>query len=56
MGRGQEPNFEVISDAKESEARRVAWQFEQIRAIFAQQWPWARLSSGRPFIILAARG
>ncbi len=49
------PNFEVISDAKESEARRVAWQFEQIRAIFAQQWPWARLSSGRPFVILAAR-
>jgi TPR repeat protein len=49
------PNFVVISDAKESEARRVAFQFEQIRALFAQQWPWARLGSGRPFVILAAR-
>jgi TPR repeat protein len=49
------PNFVVMSDAGEAEARRAAWQFEQVRALFEQQWPWARLSSGRPLLIFAAR-
>jgi Flp pilus assembly protein TadD len=49
------PHFVVRSDAGEKEARRTAWQFEQIRAVFEKQWPWARLDPGRPLVILALK-
>src|SRR5262245_996669 len=49
------PHFTVYSDAGAKDARRVAWQFEQIRGAFQKIWPRARLESSRPMLILAAR-
>lgn len=49
------PNFVVASDAGAKEARRVAWQFEQIRGVFERLWPWARLTPAKPILILAVR-
>ena len=49
------PHFTAISDAGEKSARRVAWQFEQVRAVLLRLWPWARVSSGKPVMVFAAR-
>lgn len=48
-------HFTVISDAGEKAARKTAWQFEQIRLALLQVWPWAKIDSGRPFVVFAAR-
>jgi tetratricopeptide (TPR) repeat protein len=49
------PHFTVISNDGEKQARRTAWQFEQIRAALLKVWPWAKLDSGPPFVVFAAR-
>jgi tetratricopeptide (TPR) repeat protein len=49
------PHFIVLSDAGNKGALRVAWQFEQVRAVIQKLWPWARLSTGKPFVVFAAR-
>jgi TPR repeat protein len=49
------PNFVVISNSGEKDARDVAWQFEQVRSVFKTLWPWARTQSGRKFVVLAVR-
>jgi tetratricopeptide (TPR) repeat protein len=49
------PNFTVISNAGEKEARRTADQFEQFREVFQQSFPKLRVDMGRPLIILAVR-
>ena len=49
------PNFTIISDAGEKTARRVAWQFEQVRAVLQRLWPWARVGMDRPVLVYAAR-
>ena len=49
------PHFIVYSDAGEKQARRVAQQFELIRAILGRKWPWARLDPGQPVWIFAVR-
>ena len=49
------PNFVVYSDASAKKARRVAWQFEQIQAVFRTLWRRARVDSGKPIVILAAK-
>ena len=49
------PNFVVISNSGEKEARQVAWQFEQVRSVFKTLWPWARTESGRKFVVFAVR-
>src|SRR5215831_14319025 len=48
-------NFTVVSDAGAREAVRVATRFEQIRDVFHGLWPRARLGTGEPTLILAAR-
>ena len=48
-------HFTVISDAGEKAARKTAWQFEQIRLALLQVWPWAKIDSGDPFVVFAAR-
>jgi hypothetical protein len=48
-------HFMVISDAGEKAARKTAWQFEQIRLALLQVWPWAKIDSGDPFVVFAAR-
>ncbi len=49
------PHFTVVGNAGEKTTRRVAWQFEQIRAALEQIWPWAGLGSGRPVVVVAVR-
>ena len=49
------PSFTVVSDGSEKDARKVVLQFEQVRALLQEVWPWARLDTVRPLTILAAR-
>lgn len=46
-------SFTVVSNAGEKAARRTAREFEQVQAAYRKVWPWARISSGRPTLILA---
>jgi hypothetical protein len=49
------PHFIVISDAGEKNARRTAWQFEQVRAVLQKLWPWAHVTADKPVVVFAAR-
>jgi Tfp pilus assembly protein PilF len=49
------PNFTVISNAGEKEARKVADQFEQFREVFHAMFPKWRVDLGKPLLIFAAR-
>lgn len=49
------PHFVVVSDAGEGTARKVGWQFEQVRAVLQKLWPWAHVEFDRPVIVFAAR-
>jgi Tfp pilus assembly protein PilF len=49
------PNFTVISNAGEREARKVADQFEQIREVFQNAFPKLRVDLGKPVIIFAVK-
>jgi Tfp pilus assembly protein PilF len=49
------PNFRVLSNGSPGSVRRIAREFEQMRALFASQFPTYRLESGAPLIILAPR-
>ncbi|MGB7436540.1 MAG: DUF1570 domain-containing protein [Candidatus Acidiferrum sp.] len=51
----QSPNFTVISNAGEKEARKVADQFEQFRAVFHNTFPKLRVDLGKPLIIFAVK-
>jgi tetratricopeptide (TPR) repeat protein len=49
------PNFRILTDGTASEGRRVAREFEQMRAVFAIAFPKMRLETGAPLIIFAPR-
>lgn len=49
------PHFAVVTNAGEKSGRRIAWQFEQVRAVVARLWPWAKVESGKPVVVLAVR-
>jgi Tfp pilus assembly protein PilF len=49
------PNFTVISNAGEKEARKVADQFEQFREVFHATFPKWRVDLGKPLVIFAVR-
>jgi hypothetical protein len=49
----QSPHFTVASNAGEKEARRIAAQFEQIRAAFRNAFPELRVDAGKPMSVLA---
>ncbi|MGC1783427.1 MAG: hypothetical protein WA708_12965 [Acidobacteriaceae bacterium] len=49
------PHFRVLSDGSSADARRVAHEFEQMRYVFATDFPQFRLDSGAPLTIFAAR-
>src|SRR6267143_5293730 len=49
------PHFVVSSNAGEKEARRIADQFEQIRALFHAAFPNLRVDPAEPVLILAAK-
>jgi hypothetical protein len=46
-------HFRVITNGNEKAGQRVAHEFEQMRAVFANQFPGYRLDSGAPLLILA---
>ncbi len=47
------PHFRVITNGTDSRARHVARAFEQMRAVFASQFPGFRLDSAEPLLIMA---
>lgn len=49
------PNFTVLSNAGEKEARRIADQFEQFREVFHATLPQFRVDLGKPLIIFAVK-
>jgi TPR repeat protein len=48
-------HFTIVTNANEKSGRKIAWQFEQIRAALLQVWPWAKIDSGKPFVVVAAK-
>ena len=49
----QSPHFRVLTDGGAGGARRVAREFEQIRAVFETAFPAMKLDTGSPFLIFA---
>jgi len=49
------PHFRVLTNGGVGEARRVAYEFEQLRFVFSTRFPNARLQSGAPLLIFATR-
>jgi Tfp pilus assembly protein PilF len=49
------PNFTVISNAGEKEARKIADQFEQFREVFHGTIPKLRVDLGKPLLIFAMK-
>jgi len=49
------PHFCVLTNGNKSDAREVAYEFEQMRYLFSTQFPSFRLDSGAPLTIFAAR-
>lgn len=49
------PHFRVLTDASAGDARRVAHEFEQMRAVFAGLFPDFRLESGAPLVLAVHR-
>jgi Tfp pilus assembly protein PilF len=49
------PNFTVISNAGEKDARKIADQFEQIREVFHNAFPALRTQIGKPVVIFAVK-
>jgi tetratricopeptide (TPR) repeat protein len=48
-------HFVVASNAGETEARRIAFEFERVRGIFHAAFPKFRVDPAQPIVILAAR-
>lgn len=49
------PHFIVISNGSEKQARRVAGQFERMRAMFHAAFPAMQVDSGSPILVLALK-
>src|SRR6202051_4491508 len=49
------PNFRVLTNGSEHDARRIALEFEQMRAVFAIAFPKMRLTAGAPLLIFAVQ-
>lgn len=50
----ESPHFRVITDGSQTDARQVALGLEQLRYVFASQFPKIRLDSGAPLLVFAA--
>lgn len=46
-------NLTVLANGSTGEARKLAWQLEQMRSALAGVLPWARVDLDRPFVVLA---
>lgn len=49
------PNFVVLTDAGEKQARHIAGQFERMRNVFHTAFPKAAVDSSSPIVVLALR-
>jgi hypothetical protein len=49
------PHFAVSSNAGEKEARRIANQCEEIRAVFQSDFPNLRVDAGKPLTVIAVK-
>ena len=49
------PHFTVLTNAGEHEGRRIARQFEEVRAMFEQSFPKLRVDFGKPTIVFALK-
>lgn len=49
------PHFRILTDGSKRDAVRVAREFEQLRWVFATNFPGARLESGAPLTVFATR-
>ena len=49
------PNFRVLTNGSAGDGRRVAREFEQMRAVFALEFPKMRLETGASLVIFAPR-
>ena len=49
------PHFRVITNGSDRDARHVARAFEQMRAVFASQFPGFTLEAPAPLLVVAAR-
>jgi tetratricopeptide (TPR) repeat protein len=49
------PHFTVLCNAGESEGRKTALQFENVRALFLQLYPKSRVDPGKPTVIFAIK-
>jgi len=50
----ESPHFRVVTDGSQTDARQVALRLEQLRYVFASQFPKLRLDSGAPLLVFAA--
>lgn len=51
----QSPHFRVVTDGSERDGRDVAKEFEQMRSVFAGNFPKATLETGAPLLVVAVR-
>jgi tetratricopeptide (TPR) repeat protein len=49
------PHFRVLTNGSISDASKVAYEFEQLRYVFATRLPNSRLESGAPLLVFAVR-
>ena len=49
------PNFVVLADSNEKQARRIAVQFEQMRSVFHLLMPNGTADTGAPIVVLALK-
>lgn len=49
------PHFTVLTNGSDKQARRVAQQLEQIRAVFHMAFPRVRVDTGVPIVVFAAK-
>lgn len=49
------PSFDVVSNAGEGTAQKVAGEFEQVRVAYGKVWPGAHLAQGKPIVVLAVK-
>jgi hypothetical protein len=48
-------HFVVVSNAGERSTRTLVWQLEQVRAVMARLWPWARVDLNKPLLVVAVK-
>jgi hypothetical protein len=49
------PHFIVVSNARDGDARSLAWQLEQVRSAMHGLWAWARIDLDKPMCVVAVK-